>query len=379
MDDRPLAGELADELAKRDRRLMKAAVRLSLRHVGLTGDNPSVGALIVREGADGTPLIVGRGVTAPGGRPHAELMALREAGDAARGATAYATLEPCSHIGKAPPCADALVAAGVRRVVVATLDPDPRVAGRGVDILRKAGIEVAVGPGAAEARRAMEGFLALRGRGRPFLTLKLAVSADGMIGRPGAGQVAITGPEARRAVQAMRMAHEAILVGVGTVLEDDPRLDVRLPGLETRSPHRVIVDPFARTPPAAKAIAGAGSATVLVSEKAPPARVDALRAAGAELRSLASDYRGRFDPREILRILGVLGLKSVLLEGGAETAHLFLATGLADRICLFAAPTVVGQGGIASPLTAATLPRGYVESGAETYGADRLLEFERSP
>jgi diaminohydroxyphosphoribosylaminopyrimidine deaminase/5-amino-6-(5-phosphoribosylamino)uracil reductase len=374
----PTFAESASPAAEADRRFMAAAIRLSLWHQGLTGENPSVGALVVRPEAEGC-VIVGRGVTALGGRPHAELQALHEAGDAARGATVYATLEPCSHIGKAPPCADALVAAGVARVVIATLDPDKRVAGRGVSILEKAGIEVVTGCLEAEARRAMAGFLSLKGRGRPYLTLKLAISPDGMIGRRGAGQVSITGDIARRAVQMMRVEHEAIMVGVNTVAEDDPLLTVRLAGLESRSPARIVLDPFARTPPKARLFAEAGRHPVLIlaSEKAPRRRADALRDSGATVQTVASDYRGRFDPREILRVLGVIGLKSVLLEGGAETARRFVEAGLVDRISLFVGTTVVGPDGVASPVTEATVPAGFGIVGTGRYGDDRLIEYER--
>ncbi|MGE0503115.1 MAG: bifunctional diaminohydroxyphosphoribosylaminopyrimidine deaminase/5-amino-6-(5-phosphoribosylamino)uracil reductase RibD [Rhizobiaceae bacterium] len=358
-----------------DRRFMAAAIRLSLTHLGLTAENPSVGALVVRDG-----VIVGRGVTAEGGRPHAELQALREAGDAARGATVYATLEPCSHIGKAPPCADALVAANVRRVVIATLDPDARVAGRGAGILKRAGVEVVTGCLEADAKRAMAGFLSLKGRGRPFVTLKMAVSADGMIGRRGSGQVTITGEVARTMVQTMRIEHEAVLVGVGTVVEDDPLLTVRLAGLESRSPVRVVVDPFARTPAKAKLLRRPGPSRVLVlaSEKAPKRAVDALRESGATVQFVASDYRGRFEPREMLRALGVLGLKSVLVEGGADTARRFLAAGAVDRVALFTGSTVVGEGGVAAPATEDHIPGGFAKIRDAAYGDDRFAEWERT-
>ncbi len=359
---------------------MAAAIRLSRRHLCLTAENPSVGALIVRYDDAGNAMIVGRGVTALGGRPHAELQALKEAGVAARGATAYATLEPCSHIGKAPPCADALVEAGVSRVVIAALDPDVRVAGRGVSILRKAGIEVSTGCLDDEARRAMAGFLSLKGQGRPFLTLKMAVSADGRIGRPGVGQVAITGEAARRAVQMMRVEHEAIMVGVHTVTEDDPLLTVRLDGLEDRSPTRIIVDPFARMPLTSKLLAKPGPSRVIIlaSGKAPPRSVEMLREKGATVQQLTSDFRGRFEPREILRSLGVIGLKSVLLEGGAETARRFLDVGLVDRIALFVGRAVLGEGAVTAPFGESAVPEGFVRAGESRFGDDRLIEFERS-
>ncbi len=375
----PAADQTTASFNADDRRFMAAAIRLSRWHLGLTGENPSVGALIVRHDLAGEPTIVGGGVTALGGRPHAELQALAEAGALARGATAYVTLEPCSHIGKSPPCADALVAAGVARVVVAVLDPDSRVAGRGVSILRRAGIEVAVGCEEAAARQAMEGFLSLKGRGRPFLTLKLAVSADGCIGRRGAGQVAITGPVARDAAQMMRVAHEAIMVGVGTVIEDDPLLTVRLEGLRERSPVRVVIDPFARMPPEARLLAErqASGVMLLVTEKAPRSAVDALRQRGASVHLLASDYKGRFDPREIVRFLGVTGLKSILVEGGADTARRFLEAELVDRIALFRSAVVVGEGGVAAPVALDNVPEGYTMVRSGVFGEDRLFEYER--
>lgn len=361
-----------------DRRFMAAANRLSLWHQGLTAENPSVGALVVSSGPDGDR-IVGRGVTALGGRPHAELQALNEAGPLARGATVYATLEPCSHIGRAPPCADALVAAGVARVVIATLDPDARVAGRGVSILEKAGISVTSGCLGDEARRAMAGFLWLKGRGRPYVTAKLAVSADGMIGRAGDGQVAITGPVARRIVQMMRTENEAVLVGVNTVIEDDPLLTVRLPGLEGRTPTRVIVDPFGRTPPDSKLFVGIDKhpVLILISEKAPGRQTMLLRERGAMVQAIASDFRGRFDPREILRVLGVLGLKSVFVEGGAETARRFLEADTVDRLQLFTSKVVVGADGVPSPVNPDNLPAGFREIQSSRFGEDRLTDYER--
>lgn len=367
----------ADETVA-DRRFMAAAIRLSRWHLGLTGENPSVGSLVVRE-IEGVPMIVGRGVTANGGRPHAELQALAEAGEAARGATVYATLEPCSHIGKAPPCADAIVAAGVRRVVIATLDPDIRVAGRGVGILKRAGIDVVTGCEEAAAKRAMAGFLSLKARGRPFVTLKLAVSADGRIGRVGAGQVSITGPIARRAAQIMRVEHDAIVVGVQTVVEDDPLLTVRLDGLAERSPLRVVIDSQARTPATARMFSERDCSRILVlsSNKASSRAVERLRDVGATVDTLTSDYKGRLEPREILRHLGVLGVKSVLLEGGAETARRFLDAGLVDRIALFVSQTIVGDDAIASPITKDTIPKEFVRLAEESFGSDRLIDYER--
>ncbi|MGO7424872.1 bifunctional diaminohydroxyphosphoribosylaminopyrimidine deaminase/5-amino-6-(5-phosphoribosylamino)uracil reductase RibD, partial [Rhizobium ruizarguesonis] len=208
-----------------DERFMAAAIRLSRWHLGRTATNPSVGCLIVKDG-----VIVGRAVTALSGRPHAETQALAEAGALARGATAYVTLEPCSHHGRTPPCAEALIAYGVARVVISVTDPDPRVSGRGIGMLREAGIEVDAGVLETEGRQSLAAYLTRQTKNRPYVTLKLAVSADGMIGRHGAGQVAITGPEARAQVQALRAETDAILVGIGTAIADDPLLTVRSPG-----------------------------------------------------------------------------------------------------------------------------------------------------
>ncbi|MGE6739182.1 bifunctional diaminohydroxyphosphoribosylaminopyrimidine deaminase/5-amino-6-(5-phosphoribosylamino)uracil reductase RibD [Allorhizobium pseudoryzae] len=243
-----------------DRRYMAAAIRLSRRHTGLTSTNPSVGCVIVKDG-----VVVGSAVTARGGRPHAETQALSIAGEAARGATAYVTLEPCSHWGKTPPCANALVAAGVSRVVVCLTDPDPRVSGRGLAILREAGIEVVSGVLEEEGRQALEAYLMRQMKGRPHVTLKLAVSADGMIGRKGAGQVAITGPISRAQVHALRAEMDAILVGIGTALADDPELTVRLPGLEDRSPVRIVLDRHLRLPLTSKLVRTAGDVPVMVA------------------------------------------------------------------------------------------------------------------
>lgn len=358
-----------------DERFMAAAIRYSQRHLGLTGENPSVGCLIVRDGA-----IVGSGVTALGGRPHAEVQALAEAGEAARGATAYVTLEPCSHLGRSPPCADALVQAGVGRVVVAVLDPDPRVKGRGVRQLREAGVTVETGCAEAQARRAMEGFLSLKEKGRPFLTLKLAVSADGMLGRVGEGNVAITGALSRSMVHAMRAEHEAIMVGIGTAIADDPLLNIRLSGLENRKLTRVVIDPMGRMPPSARMLVEKGNDPVLLlaSGKAPRTKIAALQRAGADVKTLVSDHKGHIKPAEILRLLGLLGIKSVFLEGGADTARCFLDAGLVNRIVLFTSPAVVGEGGIVSPLAPVAVPAGFHMAGEKCYGDDRLIQFEKN-
>jgi diaminohydroxyphosphoribosylaminopyrimidine deaminase / 5-amino-6-(5-phosphoribosylamino)uracil reductase len=351
-----------------DERFMAAAIRLSRWHLGATGANPSVGCVIVKDGA-----IIGRGVTARGGRPHAETQALAEAGEAARGATAYVTLEPCSHHGKTPPCAEALIAYGVGRVVVAATDPDIRVSGRGLRMLADAGIEVTAGVLEAEAEIALEAYMMRQRRNRPQVTLKLAVSADGMIGRPGEGQVAITGREARAQSHILRAESDAILVGIGTVLADDPELTCRLPGLEDRSPVRVVLDRRLETPLSSKLVRGIGNGCPLLiaaAGDADPARRAALEGAGAELLDLdGPDYQ------ILLEALAARGLSSLVVEGGRRAAIAFLAQGLVDRIMLFTSDLVVGAGGIASPLTPDAVPGGFVLRSRGHFGADQLLEY----
>ncbi len=355
-------------ITARDERFMREAIELSLSHLGRTGPNPSVGCVIVKGGE-----VVGRGVTALGGRPHAEPQAIAEAGDKARGATAYVTLEPCSHHGKTPPCANAIVAAGISRVVVAVADPDPRVSGRGLKILADADIEVTIGVLQKDARRAMGGYLTRQTKGRPQVTLKLAVSADGMLGRKGAGQVAITGSEAREAVHRLRAESDAILVGIGTALADDPELTVRLPGLETASPLRVVLDRRAELQPGSKLVAGVGRVPLLLAIS-PGANGNrkALEERGVETVEVAGI-------EDLLSLLAQRGISSLMVEGGARVASDLLARGLVDRIHLYDAAMTIGPDGIASPITATRLPAGFVRLETRNVGADRLQIFERLP
>ncbi|PDT17504.1 riboflavin biosynthesis protein RibD [Rhizobium sp. J15] len=371
-------------ISPHDERFMAAAIRLSRAHLGRTASNPSVGCLIVKDG-----VIVGQAVTAIGGRPHAEPQALAEAGERARGATAYVTLEPCSHHGKTPPCAEALIAYGVARVVISVTDPDPRVSGRGISMLREAGIEVDAGVLEADGRRALAGYLTRQTKNRPYVTLKLAVSADGMIGRQGEGQVAITGPEARAEVQALRAETDAILVGIGTAISDDPLLTVRTPGLEAYSPVRIVLDPALALPLTSKLVETAREVPVILvaSEDVSPlgseggtpptvsdidSRRTALEAAGVEIV-----YCNPYHPEVLLPALATRGISSLLVEGGAKTAKLFLQAGLVDRIQLYQAPVVIGEGGIESPLDATDIPSGFAHRGTHMFGADRLDEYER--
>lgn len=361
-----------------DRRFMAAAIRLSRQHKGRTSTNPSVATLIVRDDGGG-PVIVGRGVTAVGGRPHAETQALAEAGELARGATAYVTLEPCAHHGRTPPCANALVNAGVARVVGAASDPDSRVSGKGYAILRNAGIRVEEGVLAAEAADLMAGYLIRSLRKRPEVILKLAVSADGMIGRLGEGQVAITGPIARAQTHLMRMEADAIVVGIGTALADDPLLTLRLPGLEGRSPARIVLDRHARLPVTSKLVRSARQVPLLVAigQEADEGRKDALAAAGADFLATET-YDGRIALPELLEDLGARGMSSVMVEGGADTARAFLEDDVVDRIVLFEGPAAIGAGGIASPLDRSRIPAGFKPRRETRFGDDLCAEWTRA-
>jgi diaminohydroxyphosphoribosylaminopyrimidine deaminase/5-amino-6-(5-phosphoribosylamino)uracil reductase len=357
-----------DDQWHEDERFMAAAIRLSRWHLGATGSNPSVGCLIVKDG-----MIVGRGVTARAGRPHAETQALADAGEAARGATAYVTLEPCSHYGKTPPCAQALISYGVRRVVVAATDPDPRVSGRGIGMLAEAGIEVVAGVLEAQAETQLEAYMNRQRRNRPQVTLKLAVSADGMIGRRGAGQVAITGAEARAQSHILRAESDAILVGIGTVLADDPELTCRLPGLEDRSPVRVVLDRRLETPLTSKLVAGIPQGHPLLIAGSPGAgsvRRMALEAVGAEVLDIEGP-----DYQILLEMLAARGISSLIVEGGRRAATAFLAQGLVDRIMLSSSDVIVGEDGIPSPITSDYLPEGFKLRSKATFGADRLHEY----
>ena len=317
---------------------MAMALALARRGRGRTGPNPSVGCIVV--GEDGR--VLGRGRTATGGRPHAETRALEDAArrygeGAARGATVFVTLEPCAHHGHTPPCSTALVAAGVARVVAPFADPDPRVAGKGFAMLRAAGIEVTVGPGAREGRSLLAPYLRMREAGRPVVTLKLAATLDGRIAtRTGESQW-ITGADARRRVHLLRAQSDAILTGIGTVLADDPALDVRLPGMADASPAPIIADRALRTPHAAR-ILRRGDALILGDTAAHPARAEALREAGATVVQAAPDA----NTAALLALAAAHGHASVFCEGGATLAASLVREGRVDRLVWFAAGVVLG-------------------------------------
>jgi diaminohydroxyphosphoribosylaminopyrimidine deaminase/5-amino-6-(5-phosphoribosylamino)uracil reductase len=329
-----------------DQRLMGAALRLGRRNLGQTYPNPAVGALIVRM-EEGSPVVVGRGWTAPGGRPHAEMIALEQAGSAAKGATVYVTLEPCAHTGKTPPCAEALVEAKVARVVSAIEDPDKRVAGKGHKLIADAGVALTTGVLADEAALAHAGHIARVTKGRPHVTLKLAISADGMIGRREGERMIITGREALDAVQGMRTEADAVMIGIGTALVDDPRLTIRLPGLLERSPVRIVVDATARLKLSSNLIQTAREfpLIVVVGPEALDERKAALVEAGARVIEVGGG-EGGLDIAEALTQLAKEGFTRILVEGGAQIASSLVAADLLDEVVFFRAPVVVGSDGV---------------------------------
>jgi diaminohydroxyphosphoribosylaminopyrimidine deaminase/5-amino-6-(5-phosphoribosylamino)uracil reductase len=330
-----------------DRRLdlayMRAALALARRGLGQVWPNPAVGCVIVNDGR-----VVGRGWTRPGGRPHAETEALRRAGAAAKSATAYVSLEPCCHWGRTPPCAEALIAAGVRRVVAAVEDPDPRVAGGGLRRLREAGIEVGIGLCAEEAAAVNAGFMLRQRAGRPLVTLKLATSLDGRIATRTGESRWITGREARARAHLLRAEHDAVMVGTGTVLADNPELTCRLPGLGRRSPVRVVLDRRLRIPPTAYVIGDANRAPtwVVTLPSADPARRAAFLAAGVQIIEAVADPTGRIDLAAALAALGGRGLTRLLVEGGARLAAALLRARLVDRLVWLHAPMLIGGDGV---------------------------------
>jgi len=357
---------------------MRAALALARRGLGNAWPNPAVGCVLVKDGR-----VIGRGWTQPGGRPHAETEALRRAGEAARAATAYVTLEPCSHHGRTPPCCEALAGAGIARVVMAMRDPDPRVNGRGLAMLRGAGIVVEEGLLEAEARALNAGFFRRIQAGMPVVTLKLASTLDGRIATATGESRWITGEAARREVHALRARHDAILVGSGTVLADDPDLTCRIPGMERVPMLRVVADARLRTPEASRLVQGAEVAPVLIitAPGHPPAAQAPFMAAGADIVTVPAHAAGGLDLPSLLRALGRRGVTRVLAEGGAGLAAALLRQGLVDRLVWFHAPAVMGgdghpalQGLRLAALSA--MPR-FRRTAQRALGDDMLSEFER--
>ncbi|MPZ15747.1 MAG: bifunctional diaminohydroxyphosphoribosylaminopyrimidine deaminase/5-amino-6-(5-phosphoribosylamino)uracil reductase RibD [Chloroflexi bacterium] len=331
---------------------MERAVELAKRALGWCSPNPAVGAVLVRDGQ-----IVGEGWTQPAGQDHAEVVALRQAGPAAAGATLYVTLEPCNHVGRTPPCTDAIIAAGVREVRIATHDPSPWVNRGGIEVLEAAGVHTAVGERERDAVLLNEAYFAWVRSGTPFLTLKYAMTADGKIATRTGSSFWITGPEARRHVAQLRATVDAVMVGIGTVLADDPRLTAR-PGDrddehldDVHQPLRVVLDSAARLSPAATLVSGGlpGPTLVLTTERASASRVRELVDRAVEVVVLAA-RDGRVDICEVLRFLGNRGVTSVLAEGGGTLAASLLAAGGVDKVLAFVAPKLVGGSDAPTPV-----------------------------
>jgi diaminohydroxyphosphoribosylaminopyrimidine deaminase/5-amino-6-(5-phosphoribosylamino)uracil reductase len=363
-------------LSADDNRYMTLALALGRRGLGNTWPNPAVGAVIVKDG-----VIVGRGWTQAGGRPHAEVEALKQAKRAAHGATLYVTLEPCSHTGKSPPCADAIIKAGIKRVVSAIEDPNPEVAGQGHERLRGKGIAVEVGLGADEARRAHGGHVARIQKSRPYVTLKLALSADDKVGLAGRKPVQLTGEPASERVFLMRAQSDAILVGIGTALSDNPALTCRLPGMMERSPVRVVLDSKLRIPLSLAVMSTVRDTPtwVFTSQKASPVAEDILQQKGAKVFRV-DEQNGRLDLDAVLKTLAEQGITRLMVEGGPTVAASLVAADLVDEAVLLHAGKTIGDGGIAplEGMPLSKLTQGMTSRGTEQVGADTLETFERS-
>jgi diaminohydroxyphosphoribosylaminopyrimidine deaminase/5-amino-6-(5-phosphoribosylamino)uracil reductase len=324
------------EIERDDRKWMRRAIALAARGLNACAPNPLVGCVIVRDGR-----AVGEGWHARVGEPHAEVHALREAGAAAAGATAYVSLEPCCHHGRTPPCTDALIAARVSRVVAAMGDPDPRVGGGGFAILRRAGIEVTEGILEEQAHALNSGFVSRVTRGRPYVRCKIAASLDGATAMASGESRWITGEAARRDVQRLRSRSSAILTGAGTALHDDPRLNVRLPAGGWTPPLRVVLDTDLKLPPEARMLREAGE-TLVFTASDDVLRTAELRAVGARVEHIARSGQ-RLDLRAALERLGALGVNDVLVEAGATLNGALIEAGLVDEIVVYLAPRILGR------------------------------------
>ena len=359
-----------------DTRFMRLALDLGRRGLGHTAPNPAVGAVIVKDG-----VIVGRGWTQAGGRPHAEVEALKRAKRAANGATLYVTLEPCSHQGQTPPCADAVIKAGIARVVSAMEDPNPQVAGQGHARLREKKIAVDVGLLGEEARRAHAGHVARVTQARPRVLVKLAVSADGKAGLAGRKTVQITGEEARARVFMMRAQNDAILVGIGTVLADNPQLTSRLPGLLEHSPVRVVLDAQLRTPLSMSVLSTVRDwpTWVFCSDKASEVAQDILEQKGVRVFRVP-ETDGRLDLDAVLKTLHGKGITRLMVEGGPTVAASFVNAGLVDEVALLRGAREIGAGGIDAleGLPLDRLTEGLTQIGSEPLGADTLEWYGRA-
>lgn len=367
-----------------DRAFMAQALAYGARNLGATWPNPSVGALITRDTPDG-PIVVARGLTQPGGRPHGEAHAFSRAGAASMGGTLYVTLEPCSHrsVRGGIPCVEHTILSGVKRVVSAMSDPNPFIAGLGHALLRTAGIEVTVGMLEDEAQRAHRGHVLRITQGRPMVTFKIARTADGYAGGAGGTPIAVSSPVAGGWVHLQRAHHDAIMLGVNSVLSDDPQLTVRLPGLAARSPIRVILDTHLRLPLDSKLVRTAREVPVWViaAETAPVEPEEALVAAGVEVMRVSAGSDGHLDLREALTLLGTRGITRVFSEGGPRIGEKLALAGLADEVIVSTSPKTLGQPGIVAvrPGLAGLLAEPDLYALVETglIGQDRFEHFVR--
>lgn len=370
---------MAERATKTDLRFMRMALGLARRGLGRSWPNPAVGCVIVKDDQ-----VVGRGWTQPGGRPHAETEAIGRAGAAARGATAYVTLEPCAHHGKTPPCADALIAAKLARVVVALPDPDPRTDGKGIGRLQAANIAVEVGVAGPEAADLNRGFILRVTENRPLVTLKLGTTLDGCIATQHGESQWITGEAARAAAHALRASHDAVMIGSGTAVVDNPELTCRLPGMTAWSPVRVVLDGRLRLPLTHKLVSSARDTPTIVLTVAgnPHDRARAYKDCGVELVEIGQDGNGNADLREGLAALAERGLTRILVEGGATLAASFMSLDLVDRIVWFRAPVVIGGDGIPAiagfGIEALGDAKRFVKVDTRPAGADMMESYVRA-
>ena len=321
-----------------DQKWMRRALRLARNGLGKTAPNPVVGAVLTKNGR-----LIGKGYHKNFGGPHAEVFALNEAGREAEGAVLYVTLEPCTHYGKTPPCVDRIISHGLKRVVIAAKDPNPLVDGKGIEKLRSAGIEVAVGVEGARARRLNEAFFKYIKTGLPFVTLKLAQTLDGKIAAPNGDSRWISGEASRKLVHRWRAQADAVLAGIGTVLQDDPELTVRL--VRGRNPKRIVLDPDLQIPVSAKLVSDSGAEnTIIFTASRNRQKIEALEKRNVKLEHCEKEPSGFFDLKKIAKRLPGLNILSVLVEGGSGVFSSFLRQGFWDRLYVFQAPLILGSG-----------------------------------
>lgn len=359
-----------------DSQLMAEAIEISRQNLGATGENPCVGAILVAE-SHGQLKIVGRGVTARGGRPHAETQAIAQAGDLAWGSTLYVTLEPCAHFGKTPPCAAAVVKAGIKRVVVAAADPDPRVSGKGITILQNAGIETRMGVLEREAEAVLGGFFKRVTAGRPLVRLKLAYSADLKTGVAGKVQTKITGRAADHEIHRLRAEHDGIMIGIGTALSDDPLLTCRLDG-ETRTPIRIVLDPSLRLPMDARLIQTIQTAPLwlVCDENADPIKIQKMEAQGCKVITVPLG-ESPYNPIGTMQVLAQHGISTVLLEGGCTLIRSFLSNNLIDEAFLITGTYEIGPHGIDGSDILREIQRTFTPLSAHSWEEDVIETFSR--